>query len=64
MNAAYIAAYMLDPMFAEVGDDGHFALPLVPLEHQTEATELVLRVGGREVESAFESWFYPGGQTL
>jgi hypothetical protein len=46
MNAAYIAAYMLDPMFAEVGDDGHFAWPFVPLEHQTEATELVLRMGG------------------
>jgi hypothetical protein len=54
MNAAYIAAYMLDPMFADVGEDGHFALPSVTLEHQIEASELVLRVGGRDAESSFE----------
>ena len=53
LQAAHVAAYLLDPMFAQVRKTC-IGLPVVPDEHEHMVRDLIRRVGGRAAAVEFE----------
>ena len=53
LHAAHVAAYLLDPMFAQVRKTC-IGLPVVPDEHEHMVRDLIKRVGGRAAAVEFE----------
>ena len=59
LQAAHAAAYLLDPMYAQV-QRTRVDLPAVPLEHEQMAREFVKRVGGEGAAREFEQLLLEG----
>lgn len=59
LQAAHAAAYLLDPMYAQVQKTG-VDLPVVPQEHEQMARDLVKRVGGAAAAREFEQLLLEG----
>ena len=59
LQAAHVAAYLLDPMYAHVQRTS-FDLPVVPREHHKMARDLVTRVGGHAAAKEFEQLLLEG----
>ena len=53
LQAAHVAAYLLDPMFAQVRKTS-IGLPVVPDEHEQMVRDLIKRVGGYVAAVEFE----------
>ena len=53
LQAAHVAAYLLDPMFVQVRKTS-IGLPVVPDEHEQMVNDLIKRVGGRVTAVEFE----------
>jgi hypothetical protein len=59
LQAAHVAAYLLDPMYATV-EKVDVSLPEVPAEHEQMARDLVKRVGGAAAAREFEQLLLGG----
>ena len=53
LNAAYIAAYLLDPAFAQE-KEGRMMLPELHMDYEKDVLEFIDRVGGIEVKEKLE----------
>jgi hypothetical protein len=59
LQAAHVAAYLLDPAYATVDKDC-VSLPEIPAEHEQMARDLVKRVGGAAAAREFEQLLLGG----
>ena len=59
LQAAHVAAYLLDPMYAQVQRTS-VDLPVVPWEHHKMARDLFMRVGGHDATKEFEQLLLEG----